>query len=52
MIPVKIIGSEVFPIEYHGSAHINAYTSANGIIAMETGETKLEKGVWVDVRQV
>ena len=52
MIPVMIKGSEVFPIEYHGSAHINAYTSANGIIAMESGQSKLEKGAWVDVRQV
>ncbi len=52
MIPVKILGSEVFPIEYHGSAHINAYTAANGIIAMDAEQTKLEKGLLTDVRQV
>lgn len=51
-IPVRIIDGQLFPIEYHGSAHINAYTAADGIIAIETGETLLKKGESVRVRQV
>jgi molybdopterin molybdotransferase len=51
-IPVRIIDGQLFPIEYHGSAHINAYTTADGIIAIETGETLLKKGESVSVRQV
>lgn len=51
-IPVKIIQGEVFPLEYHGSAHINAYTTANGICTMEIGEASLEKGKIVNVRQL
>jgi molybdopterin molybdotransferase len=50
--PVKIIDGQLFPIEYHGSAHINAYTGADGIIAMETGIMELKKGEPVRVRQV
>lgn len=52
LIPVKIEQSEVLPLEYHGSAHINAYTRANGILMMEIGETSLEKGKIVNVRQL
>lgn len=51
-IPVIILDGQLFPIEYHGSAHINAYTAANGIIAVEPGETKVKKGELVRVRQV
>jgi molybdopterin molybdotransferase len=51
-LPVKIEHGEVFPLEYHGSAHINAYTMANGIIMMEIGENSLEKGKIVNVRQI
>ena len=52
LIPVRIVDGQLFPIEYHGSAHINAYTAANGIIAIEPGETLLKKGESVRVRQV
>jgi molybdopterin molybdotransferase len=52
LIPVRILDGHLFPIEYHGSAHINAYTSADGIIALEPGETLLKKGDAVSVRQV
>ncbi|MCK9220053.1 MAG: molybdopterin molybdotransferase MoeA [Bacteroidales bacterium] len=50
MMPVIIKGGQVFPIEYHGSAHINAYTSANGILIMEIGTTEIKKGEKVHVR--
>jgi len=52
LIPARIIDGQLFPIEYHGSAHINAYTAADGIIAIEPGETLLNKGESVRVRQV
>jgi molybdopterin molybdotransferase len=51
-LPVKIMLNEVFPVEYHGSAHIHAYVEADGIIAVNIGETEIKKGTLVDVRQV
>jgi molybdopterin molybdotransferase len=50
MIPVIIKDGNVFPVEYHGSAHINAYSIANGILVMEIGTTKINKGEQVYVR--
>ena len=50
LIPVRIENGLVFPVEYHGSAHINAYTQAIGIITIEIGKTKLVKGEIADVR--
>lgn len=52
LIPVKIIDGEVFPVEYHGSAHINAWSAADGIISLKIGMTTLKKGEKVYVRQV
>lgn len=40
----------VSAINYHGSAHINAFTNAYGIIAMEQGVATIEKGEIVYVR--
>lgn len=50
MIPVIINEGTVFPVEYHGSAHINAYSIANGMMVMEIGTTKISKGEQVYVR--
>jgi molybdopterin molybdotransferase len=52
LIPVKIINSEIVPLEYHGSAHIGAYPQADGIVALEIGVTSLNKGELVNVRQI
>jgi len=52
LIPVKIINGEVIPLEYHGSADIQAYADAQGILSMEIGETKIQKGEIVNVRQI
>ncbi len=51
--PVSIsdIG-EVVPLEYHGSAHIHAFTDAWGLMAMPAGVFSYKKGDLVDVRQV
>jgi len=52
LIPVAIRNGEVFRVEYHGSAHINAYTAADGIIPMEIGVSEMKKGTFADVRPV
>lgn len=40
------------PIDYHGSGDIFALTKANGLIAMDIGIAKIEKGASVNVRQI
>lgn len=40
----------VVPLEYHGSAHIHAYTMAHGIMEIPAGVLKLKKGDLVCVR--
>ncbi len=51
-IPVFIKDGEVFPVEYHGSAHIHALSFAHGIIAFPIGVDTLLKGETVHVRQI
>ncbi len=52
-IPVNIGGDgKVYPIEYHGSAHIHSYVFADAMIAVEIGVSELKKGIIVDVRQI
>ncbi len=43
---------EVFPIKYHGSAHVHALVFADGLISIPKGKTELQKGEMVDVRQI
>ncbi len=50
-VPVFIKTGKVYPVEYHGSAHIHSYIFADGLVAVELGETTLEEGAIVDVRQ-
>jgi molybdopterin molybdotransferase len=52
LIPVRIENGQVFPVEYHGSAHINAYIQAQGILTIEIGKTELLKGELADVRSL
>ncbi len=52
MVPVKISGGSVTPIEYHGSAHIHSYTKADAIMIVERGVTFIKKGEPVNVRPV
>ena len=52
LIPVQIRNGAVYPVEYHGSAHINAYTDANGILIMEIGTTNINQGELVHVRPI
>lgn len=41
---------EVHPLEYHGSAHINAYENAEALACFPIGKKQLKKGDKVDVR--
>ena len=43
---------DVFPVEYHGSAHINALIGSDGFIFIPMGQTHICKGDIVNVRQI
>lgn len=52
-LPVKINEQgQVIPMEYHGSAHINALTEAHGLIAVPKGISQIKEGELTDVRQI
>jgi len=52
-IPVKLTQhGGVVPVEYHGSAHINALCGADGITAIPIGVAEVKKGTTVNVRQI
>jgi molybdopterin molybdotransferase len=50
LVPVIIDGDKATLIDYHGSAHINAYTLATGIMSIDPGVFTLEEGELVHVR--
>ena len=50
LIPVNVIDGHVVPADYHGSAHINAYTHAEAVMILEIGVTEVKKGEPVNVR--
>ena len=52
MIPVRILNGRIFPVDYHGSAHINAYTQAEAVMIMEIGTTNINQGDQVHVRPI
>lgn len=53
VLPVTLdTEGRVVPLEYHGSAHINALTAAFGFMFVPTGQTRIEKGSIIDVRQI
>ncbi len=50
-IPVSITDNgHVLPVEYHGSGHISSLSAATGLVALQIGKHKLEKGEVVSVR--
>ncbi len=52
-LPVKMLADgSVRPLDYHGSAHINALSYAHGLMIIERGVVKLKKGELVDVRPI
>jgi molybdopterin molybdotransferase len=53
LIPVKVTDEGfVSPVEFHGSAHISAFSDAIGVITMQIGKLVIEKGEIVGVRQI
>lgn len=40
------------PVDYHGSAHINALCIADGLVSIEVGVNEIEKGTIVPVRLI
>ncbi len=42
----------VKPVEYHGSAHINALCGADGLISIPIGVDEIKEGTTVNVRQI
>jgi molybdopterin molybdotransferase len=50
LLPVEIRDGKVFPVEYHGSAHIHSYTKAQGVISAGIGTIEISEGEFVDVR--
>jgi molybdopterin molybdotransferase len=48
-IPIIIENGKVFPIEFHGSAHINSLCFAEGIISFPSGVLEIKKGATVQV---
>lgn len=63
--PVKIVGDsletygietvsnrKVEPVRYMGSAHLNALVETDGLVVLEPGLEKIEKGALVDVRLI
>jgi len=52
-VPVRIDeNNEVIPVSFHGSAHIYALCSAQGIMRIESVTTQINKGEIVYVRQI
>lgn len=51
-IPIYFDGKYIHPVEYHGSAHINALCGANAFIMLNKGVFELNKGTITDVRQL
>lgn len=51
--PVRINENmEAEPLDYHGSAHLNAYQNANAMASFPIGVNELQKGTKVDVRPI
>jgi len=51
-VPVRITEAGIKPVEYHGSAHINALPEADGLIAVPADIILIKKGARMDVRQI
>lgn len=52
-IPVAITDTGTLkPVEYHGSAHINALCFADGVVSIDIGVGEIEKGTIVPVRLI
>ncbi|MCD4736311.1 MAG: hypothetical protein K8R53_09725, partial [Bacteroidales bacterium] len=53
VLPVQFVKEgRIAPVEYHGSAHINALTNASGFVFIPIGTHEIKKGEWKDVRLI
>lgn len=52
IIPVTVREGKVYPLEYHGSAHINAIASSNYVISIPMGVKEIAEGKLIDVRLI
>lgn len=50
--PIKIKKTGALPLEFHGSAHMQALTQADGIMQIKRGIKSLKKGTIVRVRSI
>jgi molybdopterin molybdotransferase len=50
--PVRLSGGEIFPVPYHGSAHLNALAVANALVRFEQGVNVLQEGEELDARSI
>jgi len=50
--PVKIKPGGAMPLEYHGSAHMQALIQADGIMKIKRGVKHLREGAVIDVRPI
>jgi molybdopterin molybdotransferase len=51
-IPVSLNDGKALPVEYHGSAHINAYSGAGGIMEIPVGVRSIRERDMVNVRPI
>jgi molybdopterin molybdotransferase len=52
-LPIAITETgTVKPVEYHGSAHINSLSCADGLVSMGVGIAEIEKGTIIPVRLI
>ncbi len=49
-LPVNIVGGQVIPVDYHGSAHIHSISFATHLMRFPAGISELKKGEQVHVR--
>lgn len=52
VIPVTIKDGKVYPLEYHGSAHINAIVASNYVISIPMGIKEISEGKLINVRLI
>lgn len=52
-LPVFLLeDGSITPVDYHGSAHINALTAAFGLMSVPIGVAEIKKGEFADVRPI
>ncbi len=52
IIPVELKEGKVYPLAYHGSAHINALSVSDYVVSIPLGITEIKKGSFINVRQI